>query len=592
MSDEEIGAHKPIKILLIEDDPHDADLFQDLVRAEAGEIELQWTHRLYTALEQLRSETVDIVVTDLDLPDSKGLETFTKIHTSFPYIPVVVLSGLSDQATALDAVHKGAQDYLIKGQAAGDSMLRLLRYSIERQRLITECERNLKEIKTLRGLIPMCAWCRKVHNQKGYWEKVEKYIEEHTDASFSHGICPECMEKTEPELFDRIKRESPELFESRTADMTGEQQQIRVLLIEDDPGDADLVRALAAEARDIRLDIRSVDRLSTAVEILQRESFDLILSDLGLPDSQGIETFIRIYTVTPDVPIVLLTGISDKELAATAVRSGAQDYVVKGEVDSALLQKTIQYAIERHKMLMELRSNFREVKKMQRERENILSMFAHDIKNAIIPSAWLLSRIMEGKKSPADSDVAPIRDGLISAEHLLADFIEFSRFKAREYKPVPGPFDIEAAVRKQVEVLKPKADEKNIKISCEFSEVPFPVLKADGAMMERVISNLLDNAFKYTTQGGSVAVKIQKLETKVIVMVRDTGIGIPEAHIPHVFDAFYRVPGTEKGSGLGLSIAKTIVKAHCGEIWVESAPGKGSTFSFTMPHLLTSSCED
>jgi signal transduction histidine kinase len=526
------------------------------------------------------------VISDLDLPDSKGLKTFTKLHDMFPYTPIIVLSEVNDQKLAIEAVQKGAQDYLIKGRAQGDSIIRVIRYSIERQRLISECEKHLKEIKTLTGLIPMCAWCHKVHNHKGYWEKVERYIEEHTDASFTHGICPECLEKTEPAIFEQIREQSPEIFESGSDDIQSrEHRGIRVLLVEDDPSDVELVRALAKKVKGIQIDITHAARLSAAVEILERTEFDLILTDLGLPDSQGIGTFIKINTVRPNLPVILLTGTNDMELAATAVRSGAQDYVVKGDANSAMLLKSIQYAIERNKMVMELRNNVREIRRLEKERENILSMFAHDIKNAIVPSTLLLSRTLSGKSSVADNDMASVRDELIKAEHLLADFIEFSRLRTKEYKPVLGPFDIEATVRKQLEVNKLKAGEKNIKMALEFSEEPFPIVTADEAMIERVIANLLDNAVKYTPAGGSVNIRVRNMETSVLVQVQDAGIGIPEDYMPHIFDAFYRAPGTEKGSGLGLSIAKTIVTAHGGEIWVESKSDKGSTFSFTLPRL-------
>ena len=577
---------RQIRVLLIEDDQGDAWLFRSLVQAEAGQIDLQWTDHLSSAVERLTNETFDFVVVDLELPDSKGLETFTTLHSRVPYTPIVVLSGVNDQEIAIEAVKNGAQDYLIKGRAKGDSIIRLIRYSIERQKLVAECEKHLKGIRTLKGLITMCAWCRKVHSDRGQWETVERYISEHTDASFSHGICPECLEKTEPEIFELMKKESPDLFESgvdTSADPSQGQRVIKVLLIEDDAGDADLVRALAGEVTDARLKIYHVDRLSSAIELFEHESFDIVLSDLGLPDSQGLETFIRLSTASPDVPIVLLTGLSDRELAATAVRSGAQDYVVKGEVDSKLLWKSIQYAIGRNRILIELRNNLRKVAKLERERENVLSMFAHDIKNAIVPSVWLLSRMLAGKSKIPDTDIASIRAGLTTAEQLLVDFIEFSRLRAKEIKPILGPFDIAAAIRKQIEASQVKAAGKKIEIDYQFSGEPYPSLAADKMMMERLISNLLDNAIKYTPAGGAVNVKVRKLKAKVLVQMQDSGIGIPEDQIPHIFDAFYRVPGTEKGSGLGLSIAKTIVNAHGGDIWVESAPGKGSTFSFTLP---------
>jgi signal transduction histidine kinase len=575
-----------IKVLLIENDSTNAELLRSLLQAEDSQIYLQWTDRLSSAIELLTKDTFTIVICDLDLPDSRGLKTFTKLHDTFPYTPIVVISEVNDQKIAIEAVQKGAQDYLIKGLAKGNSIVRLIRYSIERQRLITECNKHLKEIKTLKGLIPMCAWCRKVHNHRGYWEKVEKYIEEQTDASFTHGICPECLQKTDPAIFEQIKEKSPELFKSDSDKIqSGENRGIRVLLIEDDSTDVAVVRSLAKQVKGIQIDITHADRLSTAIEILERKEFDLILTDLGLPDSQGIGTFIKINTVRPNLPVVLLTGNNDTELASTAVRSGAQDYVVKGDVNSAMLLKSIQYAIERNKMVMDLKNNVREIRKLEREREKILSMFAHDVKNAIVPSTLLLSRILSNKPRIADSDVASVRDELITAEHLLADFIEFSRLRTKEYKPVLGPFNIEATVRKQFEVDKLKAGEKNIKMAFEFSEAPFPMLTADTAMIERVIANLLDNAVKYTPAGGSINIRVRNIGTNVLVQVQDTGIGITDDYMPHIFDAFYRVSGEEKGSGLGLSIAKTIVKAHGGDIWVESTSGKGSTFSFTLPRL-------
>lgn len=102
-------------------------------------------------------------------------------------------------------------------------------------------------------------------------------------------------------------------------------------------------------------------------------------------------------------------------------------------------------------------------------------------------------------------------------------------------------------------------------------------------MISRVIRNLLDNAIKYTDSGGTVTVKVTARGDEILVSVKDTGVGIPEDHLPHIFDAFYRVRRDAKGSGLGLSIAKTIIEAHGGRIWAESIPAKGSVFSFTLP---------
>jgi DNA-binding NtrC family response regulator len=197
-----------IRVLLIEDDPDHAYLFREILRdAQDVFIDIRHSDRLSSALESLSAGQFDIVVSDLGLPDSQGIETFLRIHTQYPDVPIIVLTGLNDEDLALKAVQSGAQDYLVKGRVEGDLLIRSMRYSIERQKMLAQLEKNLKEIKTLRGLIPMCAWCRKIRDDKGYWKKVEKYVEEHTDASFTHGICPVCMKKVNPDLYEEIARQ-------------------------------------------------------------------------------------------------------------------------------------------------------------------------------------------------------------------------------------------------------------------------------------------------------------------------------------------------------------------------------------------------
>jgi len=206
---------RKIKVLLVEDDPYDAELFSELLDSEGTAMDLRRTSGLSSALSLLAGETFDVIVTDLGLPDCKGIVTFLRLHSMHPHIPVIVLTGMNDEETAIKAVQKGAQDYLVKGQISGNLLVRSIRYSIERQRLITELEKSLREIRTLRGLIPMCAWCRKIRDDKGYWKKVETYIEEQTGAAFTHGICPKCMQTINPGLFERLMRENPEILQDQ-----------------------------------------------------------------------------------------------------------------------------------------------------------------------------------------------------------------------------------------------------------------------------------------------------------------------------------------------------------------------------------------
>ena len=122
---------------------------------------------------------------------------------------------------------------------------------------------------------------------------------------------------------------------------------IRVLLVEDNPGDARLIRELLADAGGGRFSLEQSDCLSTTFDRLEKGGIDIVLADLGLPDSQGFETFLALRERAPAVPLVMLTGLDDESLAARAVAQGAQDYLVKGKVDGEVLVRSVRYAIER-----------------------------------------------------------------------------------------------------------------------------------------------------------------------------------------------------------------------------------------------------
>lgn len=203
-----------IKALIIEDDEGHAELIcRFLSKAENIYFDTERAELMSSGIDFLGRKNFDVILSDLGLPDSMGMETFEKLHSRYPDIPMIVLTALDDENTALSALQSGAQDYLIKGQIDTSQLVRSIRYAIERQKLITELEKKHKEIKILQGLLPMCAWCRDIRDDKGYWQKLEAYIEEHTDSAFTHGICPKCMKKVNPELYEKIRQENLDIQE-------------------------------------------------------------------------------------------------------------------------------------------------------------------------------------------------------------------------------------------------------------------------------------------------------------------------------------------------------------------------------------------
>ncbi len=196
---------RPISVLLVEDDPDDADLIQmSMLRDVKVPFVVKHADRLSRGLEFLNSG-FDVVLLDLELPDGHGLGTFERMHAYAPSVPVIVLTGHDEDNLAITAVQKGAQDYLVKGKTDGALLWRSIRYAIERQKLLTQLEHSTTEITTLRGLLPICASCKKIRDDQGYWTGIETYISQHSGAEFSHGLCPECADKLYGEYLGRKK---------------------------------------------------------------------------------------------------------------------------------------------------------------------------------------------------------------------------------------------------------------------------------------------------------------------------------------------------------------------------------------------------
>lgn len=191
---------RPIKILLVEDNPGDARLVKEMLLGELRfKHELTHTATLQHAREYLSGSVPDVVLLDLTLPDGQNKNSAISLIESFNTVPVVILTGLDDDSVGMESIQRGAQDYLIKGQTDGKLMVRVIHYSIERklaeiekERLISELQEMFKQVKTLRGLLPMCTRCKKILDDSGEWVVLEEFIQENSNTDISHGICPDC----------------------------------------------------------------------------------------------------------------------------------------------------------------------------------------------------------------------------------------------------------------------------------------------------------------------------------------------------------------------------------------------------------------
>ena len=193
----------PISALIIEDNDDDFLLIEEVIGgSELIDAAVFRAERLQQALSLAAASVFDVAIIDLSLPDSNGLETFSAFHDKHPYVPAIILSGHRDHELAFEAVKQGAQDYLFKGELSQSAIVRSIRYAIERQRLVSELRLALNHVKQLQGLLPICAHCKNIRDDEGYWNRIESYFASRLETEFSHSICPDCAKKHYPDVFE------------------------------------------------------------------------------------------------------------------------------------------------------------------------------------------------------------------------------------------------------------------------------------------------------------------------------------------------------------------------------------------------------
>lgn len=362
-----------------------------------------------------------------------------------------------------------------------------------------------------------------------------------------------------------------------------------VLLIEDNPGDADLVRLRLVDGK-TKVNVNCVNRLSDGLALLQAESPAVILLDLNLPDSRGAETFRKILEKAPDVPVVILSGQDDEELAIKALHQGVQDYLVKGSISSNGLDRAMRYAVERQALLRSLEMS----RKQQLEFKNqFLSHVSHELRTpltCIHQFATILLDGLAGEVNPEQGDhLKTILKSVNQLGAMVRDLLEASRAESGKIRTEPRCVAIGDLIQQAIAMMQPAAHEREVGLEIGV-DTRIPFVYGDPDRILEVLINLIENGIKFTPQGGAITVQACLVQTDpdfVYISVADTGCGMaPEARTL-VFERLYQDPNAvdnnRKGLGLGLFIAKELVNLHGGRIWVASEPGHGSTFSFTLP---------
>jgi signal transduction histidine kinase len=382
-----------------------------------------------------------------------------------------------------------------------------------------------------------------------------------------------------------------------------------------------------------------IQTLDLAIQYLSHAHCDVVLLDLSLPDSQGLDTVKRLQANIPNIPVIVLTGMYDRKLALQAVAGGAQDYLVKGQISAPLLERALQYAIERKKcevhlkLALEQERELNQIKLIHREKlanlGQLIANVAHEINNPVtFISANLhfideyvqdLLGLIEIYQQYSDVNNTSIQDEIeeidleflqedlpkmISSMRVGADRIcelvltlrNFSRLEQPDMQLVNLHEGIESSLLILRDRLKEKSGHPAIKIIRDYGDLP--QVECYSGQINQVFLNILSNAIDALREfnanhsnevinnySPTITIQTRIVESdRVLISIKDNGTGITDSVKTELFNPFFTTKAVGEGTGLGLSIShQIIVETHKGQLECISAPGQGAEFRIEIP---------
>jgi signal transduction histidine kinase len=369
----------------------------------------------------------------------------------------------------------------------------------------------------------------------------------------------------------------------------------RILIVDDEAGMRQGCKRALSPAG---YEVDTAADLASGLALAQSVEYDLFLLDLMLPDGSGLDLIDPLLQRDPNAICIVITGFGTVEMAVSAVRRGAYDFLAKPFTSDELLV-AVQQGLERRQLKLieqkavELTQAQREWERLDEMKSQLMLKVAHELRAPVSAAQSYLNLIQSGHLSVDElkPTLARVQERLQEMLDLTADLLELSQLTQAKDALVAraSPQQMADILQNTCDLFREQTRERQQTLHLEIRD--HPTVMADPEHMKQIWRNLISNAIKYTPKGGQISITLQADQDRLMGTVADTGIGIAHEDMPNLFQDFFRADQAkasgEIGTGLGLSIVKQIIDSYGGEIKVTSELGKGTEFTFVLPLLRT-----
>ena len=619
-----------IKVLQIDDDEIDVRLVKRALAkcTKPAKFTVESAPCLSEGLNLLKTKQYDVLLLDLGLPDSNGIETVQSVCKVNSNVPIVVLTGLENEETGLEAIKSGASDYLVKGPAMETSLVRTALYAIERKKVAEKLHESQQMLQLVMDGIPQAIFWK---DRNLAYFGCNAVFARHAGLSSPEEI----IGKTDDELpWRKEETESYKKCDLRVMESNSAECHITEPQLQADGKQAWLdtnkvplhnsegnVVGILGTYEDVT-ERRQADRALQIAEERYRTIFENSAVAIMMADDQ--EQLISWNKFTEQ-----LLGMTKDDLHLKSVRSlyteEAWDKIRTNEVR----QKGMQHHLETQMLkkngevievdvslsvlkdpdgrvtgsigvirdITDRKEADKKVKEAMDLKSQFISTVSHELRTPLTIIKEDIALIMDGAAGRVKSKQKEILEiaqrNIDRLARLINDVLDFQKLQSGRAKFNMQDNNINNVIETVYSTMASAVKKKGVELQLAIDNT-LPKVTFDSDKMIQVLTNLISNAMKFTDKG-SITIATRRIENSIRVSVIDTGCGMKQEDLPKLFQQFQQLGSGNRrtgGTGLGLAISKDIIEKHGGKIWVESEPGKGTTMHFLLPIKSTTTARE